>query len=366
MEPRTAAQRQEDLDAFLTSVESKLRGPFSSLDLAKAITTTALRGSLSPKEYLKMIAQVLPRTEKVIQLRVLIAMLGLDPTTTLNNHNKNDTNSNEEEDMDDQIYQLLTQAQESPAYEEWVRTVAGLVRGIMFTEANHSNDESDNNDHPKEEEDDDDNTLHSPCRGEEAQSVLDKTCQEIIKHVQELEEYTRRKVEEEQASSLWMADREPMFAPYRYSLVNPDLLAQVLPECFGTTTTKSQDSYFQVRREAAMLSQDQEMETQKAQEESKTLMARAISTSSSATTSSSTDAATSAAAKKVNDTVAFPGFRTSNAASANNNNKSKVPPAKTSMFLPTKRPGAGGAMARAMPVSFSSHTPLFNAWMMFF
>jgi hypothetical protein len=76
--------QKEDLDAFLTGVESKLRGPFSSLDLAKAVTTTALRGSLTPKEYIHMIGQVIGRADKVIQCRMLVGLLGLDPSADLN------------------------------------------------------------------------------------------------------------------------------------------------------------------------------------------------------------------------------------------------------------------------------------------
>jgi hypothetical protein len=50
------------------------------LDLAKALTTTVLRGSLTPQEYLQAISKVSSRTEKLIQLRMLIGLLGLDPS----------------------------------------------------------------------------------------------------------------------------------------------------------------------------------------------------------------------------------------------------------------------------------------------
>jgi hypothetical protein len=200
----------------------------------------------------------------------------------------------------------------------------------MFTEVNENNHVDDEND--------------SPCRGEDAQSVLDKTCQDIFKSVLGLEQSTRRKVEEERASSLWVADREPLFAPYRYSLINPDLLDEVIPECSGTG-----HQYFQVNRDAAILSKDMEIEKQKAQEESKTLMARAASTSSSTTTSSA-EAATKVAG---NDTVTFPGFKSNAGNGGASATKPKVPLTKSSMFLPTKRPGMGVAVARAMPVSLS-------------
>jgi hypothetical protein len=63
------ADPQKDLDAFLTSVESKLRGPFSSLDLTKAVSTRALRGSLTADEYLDRISSTV-EIDKIIQMRV--------------------------------------------------------------------------------------------------------------------------------------------------------------------------------------------------------------------------------------------------------------------------------------------------------
>ena len=115
---RSSLESQEDLDTFLTSIESKLRGPFSSLDLAKAVTTTALRGSLTPREYLQAIAKVIKRTDKVIQSRMVIGLLGLDPS----------------KDTNDEIYSILEQAQDDDS-EEWVRVISGLIQGIMFQDS---------------------------------------------------------------------------------------------------------------------------------------------------------------------------------------------------------------------------------------
>jgi hypothetical protein len=90
-----AKKKQDELDSFLTTIESKLRGPFSSLDLAKAVSTAALRSSSSSlvktesstassnatsaaKEFLHNLLSVFSRTEKVIQCRMLIGLMGLD------------------------------------------------------------------------------------------------------------------------------------------------------------------------------------------------------------------------------------------------------------------------------------------------
>ena len=139
-------ESKEDLDTFLTTIESKLRGPFSSLDLAKAVTTPALRGSLTPKEYLQSIYKVFGRTEKVIQLRIMIGLLGLDPS----------------EEIDSEILNILKQAQ-GEDMEEWVRIIAGLIQGIMFQDETNSRES---------------------CRGEEAKKLLSKTYQEIWENLE--------------------------------------------------------------------------------------------------------------------------------------------------------------------------------------
>jgi hypothetical protein len=205
--------QREDLDAFLTGVESKLRGPFSSLDLAKAVSNTALRGSLTPKEYIHMISQVIGRTDKVIQSRMLVGLLGLDPSADLNV----------------EIYKVLQQTQEAPLNEEWVRTVSGLIQGIMFHEDSESSRES--------------------CRGEEAKILLSKTCSEICKQVQALEDPAQE-----------TPDMNFFFAPFRYSLLDTNILSSVMPE-FTT------NPHFSVNEDSPILQMDAQLELEKAKEE---------------------------------------------------------------------------------------------------
>ncbi|KAL7570200.1 hypothetical protein ACA910_020629 [Epithemia clementina (nom. ined.)] len=81
---RNGSGKDVDLDLFLTAIESKLRGPFSSLDLTKTVTTPALRGNdVSESQYLKRISQVLSKSDKISQMRILIGLLGLDPEPEL-------------------------------------------------------------------------------------------------------------------------------------------------------------------------------------------------------------------------------------------------------------------------------------------
>jgi hypothetical protein len=207
------ADQKEDLDAFLTGVESKLRGPFSSLDLAKAISTTALRGSLSPKEYLELIGKVVERTDKVIQLRILVGLLGL------------------EVDASDEIFQVLQQTQEASSHEEWVRTISGLIQGIMF-------------DDPKD-------PSREKCRGQEAKTLLRQTCNDICKRVHETQNENDKDT---------TADMNIFFTPYRYSLLGQNILEKLIPESQG-------NPHFSVNEGAEVLQVDNNMELQRAKEE---------------------------------------------------------------------------------------------------
>jgi hypothetical protein len=203
--------QKEDLDAFLTGVESKLRGPFSSLDLAKAVTTTALRGSLTPTEYIHMIGKVIGRTDKVIQCRMLVGLLGLDPSADLNV----------------EIYKVLQQTQEAPLHEEWVRTVSGLIQGIMFHQHSQSSREL--------------------SRGEEAKTLLSKTCTDICQQVQALEEDET-------------PDMNAYFEPYKYSLLDSNILSSVMPE-------SNTNPHFSVNQDSPILQMDAKLELEKAKEE---------------------------------------------------------------------------------------------------
>jgi hypothetical protein len=198
-------EETSDLDAFLVSVESKLRGPFSSLDLTRAVNSTALRQS-SPRGYLEQILLVLPRMDKVVQVRVLVGLLGLDPSDA----------------FDDVVYNILSSAEKE--HEEWVRAVAGLVRGIMFEDGEGSRDS---------------------CRGEDAQQLLEKTCQDILDRV------SRQDKEG--------TDLDPLFVPYYYSLLNPDILQGVAPDAIY-------NPHFQVNEEAEILNIDERNENQKLQD----------------------------------------------------------------------------------------------------
>lgn len=288
-------QDKEDLDTFLTVLEAKMRGPYSSLDLAKIVATHSLRGQLSPQEYLHNVSQVLARTDKMTQLRSLVGLLGLEPGT----------------DTDTEVYDILTQAQESPLHEEWVRVIAGLARGILFVDGA-----------------DEDGTGES-CRGEEASDLLDRTCKDIVEQTRQLEKETEAVSDQ---PSLQTSDMYPLFVSYRYSLLNPELLDRVIPE-------HKSNPHFQFDRSANILSMDDKLEKAKVIE--------------------------AQASKPLGKPAAVPGSQAKSAAEAakavlpGSKTTKKVAPkgparSKTSMFMPTKkRPGIaagrGGGARQVVP-----------------
>ena len=253
---------QEDLDSFLTVVESKLRGPFSSLDVAKAVTST--RG-VTPRQYIDKLMQVFPRMDKVTKLRVLIAMLGLDPS----------------DETDDLIYELFTAGKEGRLSEEWVKVIAGLSRGIMFQDGEGSRES---------------------CRGGEAQKLLEKSCSDVFDRV----------IRGEHRS-----DANPLFSPYFYSLLNADVLKEVLPECLT-------NPHFKANTGAAVLNEDEQAEQKK------------LNDGQSGTIATRDTCATNGAAEskpKAQDLPTMPGINKINRARASETSKG-------SLFLSNKKPAA--------------------------
>lgn len=233
----------EDLDLFLAGVEAKLRGPFTPLDLTKVMVTPALRGtSVSIATYVEQLSKVFHRTEKVIQMRIVLALAAL----VLRDEVAND------EQVQTTILSILKTAQQSSAQEEWVKTIAGLVEGILFS---------------TEEEQ------------RFSQEMMQNACREIIESVQELEQTSAAEEERERAQQeeledqddadeaaaflrtrLHTADIDPTLAPYSYCLLKPQILEQVIPEA-------TEQHHFTVNENADLLHLDRKLEARKAEEE---------------------------------------------------------------------------------------------------
>ncbi len=294
---------EEDLDTFLTTMESKLRGPFSSLDLAKAVTTNALRGSHTPKQYLQNVSKVLARTDKVIQARVLIGLLGLEA-------NDGDTNN--------EIFHILQQAQEAPTHETWVRTTAGLIQGIMFQEETdvnahaHANTESIEATHF---------AFHRSCRGPEATQLLDQLCDEVCTNVRSAQERSS----ENGGKPSHCPDLNASFVPFRYSLLPEPFIQALMPEC----SYESKNPHFQVNTKASILLVDQQLEAKRVKEELEHQGPVLMKTKMSGSAISGTDDGTAPGSAP----VLPPGFRPTRLVPSASQKTTKTP---TNMFMPKK------------------------------
>ena len=204
-----------DSDAFLTQIESKLRGPFTSMDFAKAVAS----GSTASSEYLSSVLSVLPRAEKVTQLRILIGILGLEPSELL----------------DDEIDRIVTTTQNAPLYEEWVRVISGIVEEILFRR------------------DSDTIVKNEACR------LLDKTSSEILLRIKEFDRDVSLK-EEETEHSFTQSDANPLFVPYCYHMMSPSLIKAIIPE-------SKEHSHFKINNDSQILQVDMNMEVERLKEE---------------------------------------------------------------------------------------------------
>lgn len=298
--------RQEDLDAFLSLLESKLRGPFSSLDLAKTVTTNQLRGSLSKSEYLKNVGKVFRRAEKTTQLRVLIGLLGLDPST----------------ETDDEIHAILANSQtKSQHVEEWVRVISGLVQGIIFVEGSGDDDETD-----YYEGEDVDDELSRRLRGKEAEDILHQTCSEIIERVRRIERESSELVDDH---TLAMSDVDPTFAPFQYALLRRDLLERAIPEV-------KHHKHFYIDDNADVLNMDSKLEAMKAQEEYE----HSFQTAPQLANDNETKVATAVEAAL----PILPGLH--NKSKSVSGSKANIQKPKSSMFIPSKKPAFGSQNAK--------------------
>jgi len=310
-------QDKDDLDGFLTALEQKMRGPYSSLEIAKVVATHSLRGNnVTPQQYLAKVSRVLPRTDKLTQLKTLIGLLGLERSNS----------------TDKEVYKILTEAQEGK-FEEWVRVIAGLVRGILFV---------DEEEESKGEEGKKTATRES-CRGEEASKLLDKTCQDIINQTRLLEKETASASSHDangnnhdKLPSLETADLYPLFVPYRYSLLDRPLLDRVIPEHL-------ENPHFNFDAKADILSFDEQQEKSKLLESQEHKVANV---------KQAPVPGAQKASKPEANTAGFPGFKPTKKVAPKTTGAAARP--KASLFIPAKRPGApAGRGGRQIPVRYS-------------
>ena len=265
--------KTENLDLFLSLIESRLRADFTSIDLSRLISSQGVssRGGgavsalpsgepSSPSKFLRLIRLVFHRAAKPVKLRVLMSVLGLDSDAIK-------SSSLQVEDTTDSIvWSLLEQAEQDDA--KWVRVVAGILKGILFTRENH----------PMQD-------VHSfsdpACRGRTAEEELRKLTETIFNAVKEAHSTGRKVLTKAEAdcpendkqarlnSLLLCKDACPSFVPYRYSLLPPETIKAIIPEV-------NANNHFSTNRNASIFKVDADVEQKRAEEEGKELQQASV------------------------------------------------------------------------------------------
>jgi len=289
--------QDEDLDAFLLLLESRLRADFTSPDLSRTISTQgtgagAAASALpsgnpsSPSKFLRLIGKVFHRAAKPIKLRALMSVLGLEPDRFIEKNGSSLQGNSigysgmqnkepldlEKRKTDSIVWELLSKAEQDD--EQWVRLVAGILRGIMFCSANEI-------DHVLYATSNDSSTkLTASCRGKAAQKQLRKITEEVLQSLQkssveaskQLEKITTKmqtksgdvgdESENIIRSLLIKKDACPTFVPFHYALLSSGSTQSIIPEIMD-------NSHFSPNMNVDIFKIDAEVEEKRAEEESK-------------------------------------------------------------------------------------------------
>jgi len=263
----------EDLDAFLVLIESRLRADWTSPDLSRiiasqgstssrsgsgnALTTLPSGNPSSPSKFLRLIKKVFHLAAKPIKLRALMSVLGLESDRAVSSSSTQSSligasypmssHDDSSGDLDGKktdkiIWELLQKAELDD--EMWVRVVAGILRGMMFKASSSGNGDAEPVNHYAD----------SACRGNTAEEELKKITNEIMQSVREAAKEATSDKEDAKRSLLKQSNDEspngsldgkagetlatyligkdscPSFAPLRYSLLPSDAIRHILPE----------------------------------------------------------------------------------------------------------------------------------------
>jgi len=277
------SSEEEDLDKFWNMVETKLRAPFSSFELCK--TVEHLPTEKSKYKFIKALQSTFPRMAKPVKLRLLVSFLGMDRSGKL----------------DKCIHGMLSDIMRSKE-DDWVRNLSLLLYKKIYK----SNDEIIPSD-----------------------TVLKKTtediCKQIVKHIEALAD---QEVDEQDSSGdeidkkgnkirdYMYEDGAPQYLPFKYSLVETNLLKKILPACDDAL-------HFTVNEDASILKVDAQNEAKKIEEERKEMDLQSR-------------AEASVAARKNVTTK------------SNSNASSKNRSSSSSMFIPSRNPLSGKGRANPM------------------
>jgi len=307
----------EDLDAFLVLLESRLRADFTSPDLSRIISSqgtsssSANRGGgtalstlpsgniSSPTKFIRLIYKVFTKAGKPIKLRSILSVLGLDDDATVerdsnggmssfatssnfnNNTNNKDDDSNELQDRktDEVVYKLLTKAEEDD--EKWVRVIAGIIKRIMFSKPSDTTTNIPKEKSNEKKESESDKQLRKIITN--ILSSINKTSIQAeqryneakLKLYKQIDEESTDEIEVQQKQSaasntlstyLIGSDLYPTYVPLRYTLLpNPSTINSIIPNV-------NRNVHFTSNMNANVLKVDAEVDVKRAEEEGKEML----------------------------------------------------------------------------------------------
>jgi hypothetical protein len=259
----------QSLDAFQTQIESKLRQPYSSLELPKFLSS---KSSTGPKSFIDNLRKCFSRMTKPIQLRCLVGLLGFEPDVAkLYNDNG----------FDDTMREFL-ESLETEIKDKWVVVMAGIIRGKLFRndfvsisngDATTGNDNL--NDHSDQQ------VFYSESgRNKKTDAIIKKAVDGIINSLTEASsdavdfrneaevaltttdpsEEDEKRMEKLLDSFHIGTDVKPNFVPWSYRLCSETVITEAIPEL-------DERCDFIVNEEADILKVDERLDRKKAQEE---------------------------------------------------------------------------------------------------
>lgn len=315
--------QDEDLDAFLVLLESRLRADFTSPDLSRIISSQGTSGSSSsnivgisirgttgggssgtlistlpsgnqssPSKFLRLIRKVFVKAGKPVKLRSLMSVLGLDDDKTVEEQSgksgmhtssyalttSHSNSSNDEGKKTDSIvWQLLTQAENDD--EKWVRVIAGIIKRIMFTSESSDVTTSTTVDDSNDKETESEKQLRKIVN--EILSNVNKSCTDAEERMNTAKQALYTQIDEESTDEIEVqqkraqvgqtlstlligTDRNPTYTPFRYTLLSPSTIKAIIPGV-------DNNPHFVSNMDANVLKVDAEVEEKRAEEEGREL-----------------------------------------------------------------------------------------------
>jgi len=205
-------------EVFLASIEAKLRSPFSSFTVSKAIERDS-----NPTRFVENIkhlvfekAESSAKVDKTLKLRVLISLLGLEENIL----QKIASSSFQPALNTNILWELLQNAQEEDE-EIWVRIIGGYIQGMMYGSLKDSEREAENVSWSQRD------LLQK--NGREVDNKFAKTNSKIIKETLKAFE---KKMKECTNSPLNKRDEIQFYAPTKYQLLEKKILLNHNPSLF--------------------------------------------------------------------------------------------------------------------------------------